>query len=192
MRGSNQAQLTTPRRRIVLFAAWLCALFIPALVVAQSAVPSKLRAAILLRALQYEKAYAAGSGTATIVVLSGTKGAADAAEMVSAMRALGSAGDKGRPFQVKEMSGDVSADALRAAKPAAVYVALGNEGALSMAAGAADALVLCGDPSAVGKGCLLSVEPAGSSSRLVVDLVAAEKAGRTFDARLLRLSRVIR
>jgi hypothetical protein len=175
----------------MLLCVCVLASLLPALGSAQ-VVPTKLRAAILLRALQYEKVFVSESSIAVIVVLSGAKGTADGAEMAKVMRQLAEGGDGGRKIRVEELSGEVSADALRRTSAAAIYVAQGNEAMVSVAASAGSAIVLCADPSLVGKGCLVAVEPAGSSSRLVVDLAGAEKKGRTFDARLLRLSRVIR
>ena len=136
--------------------------------------------------------FASESSTAVIVVLPGTKGVADATEMVEVMRKLTEGGSGSRKIRVDQMTGEVNADALRRSNPAAIYVAQGNEGALPVAAAAGNAIVLCADPGSVGKGCLVAVEADSGSSRLVVDLAGAEKKGRTFDARLLRLSRVIR
>lgn len=188
----GEARLTRSRAGSwLLLCVCIFAWLLPPVALAQT-VPSKLRAAILLRALQYEKVFASESSTAVIVVLAGAKGAADGADMAKIMRQLAEGATGSRKIRVEELSGEVSADALRRTNPAAIYVAEGNEGVLSIAASAGSAIVLCADPGSVGKGCMVAVEAAGSSSRLVVDLAGAEKKGRTFDARLLRLSRVIR
>lgn len=186
---SHSSRTATARGLLAL----LCvALLCPLVAYSQAALPAKLRAAILLRALQYEKTFSASSDPAVLVVLGGTKGKPDGAEMVEAIRSIAAAATSNRKIVVKELSGGVTADALRALKPQVVYVALGDEGAMAVAASVPLALVLCGEPKLVGSGCLMSVEAAGNSSRLVIDLAAAEKSGRTFDAKLLRLSRVIR
>jgi hypothetical protein len=163
----------------------------PALAAAQS-IPSNLRAAILLRALQYEKVFASSQATATLLVLSGAAGGKDGAEMAAALRQLAQAGAAARKVVIDEVRGESSAAELAKRAPTVLYVAEGNEQALGVAAAVPGAIVLCGDPGAVGKGCILSVEPFGSSSRLVVDTAAASKKGLTFDARMLRVARVIR
>jgi hypothetical protein len=162
------------------------------LFVSADTIPVNLRAAILLRALSYEKVFASSTSSAVIVVLGGTQGARDAAEMAAALQKLGNAGASSRKLVVEEIRGDAAAADLTHLGAAAVYVADGNEAALPVATSLPGAIVLCGNPSGVGKGCMLSVEPSGRSSRLVVDLGAASKKGFTFDARMLRVARVIR
>jgi hypothetical protein len=156
------------------------------------AIPSNLRAAILLRALGYEKTFASASDAASLLVLSGPGGARDGGEMTAALRQLAQAGAVSRKLAIEELRDAASLAEVQKRAPAVLYVAEGNEDALTVAAAVPRAIVLCGNPSAVGKGCMLSVEVFGSSSRLVVDTTAASKKGLTFDARMLRVARVIR
>jgi hypothetical protein len=156
------------------------------------AIPSNLRAAILLRALEYEKVFASNKDPAMLLVLSGSGGAHDGAEMTAALRQLAQAGAGSRKVVVDEVKGESTTADLMKRAPAVLYVAEGNEAALGALDAIPRAIVLCGNPSAVGKGCMLSVEPFGTSSRLVVDTAAATKKGLTFDARMLRVARVIR
>jgi hypothetical protein len=177
--------------RLGALLALLACLCVPPFALAQT-IPSNLRAAILLRALQYEKVFASGTAPAVILVLGGSAGSRDAAEMTAALQKLANAGATARKVVVEEVRGDASASELARRSASVVYVAEGNETVLPIAVSLAGAMVLCGDASAVGKGCMLSVEPSGTSSRLVVDLGAATKKGFTFDARMLRVARVIR
>lgn len=166
-------------------------LIFPALVHAQS-IPAALRAAILLRSLQYEKTFASGSGEATLLVLNGSGGAKDGGEVLGPFKQIAASGAAGRSLKVESSNSDAAADETKKRAPAVIYVASGNEGALADLAKVRGVVIMCGDPALVGRGCLLSVESAGSASRLVVDLGRAEKAGLKFDARMLRLARVIR
>jgi hypothetical protein len=183
-------------RRAASLLCWLAcvAVVLPLLAPAarSQGIPSNLRAAILLRALQYEKTFASASEAASLLVLSGPGGARDGAEMTAAMRQLAQAGAVSRKLSIEELRDQASAAEVQKRAPAVLYVAEGNEEALAVAAAVPRAIVLCGNPSAVGKGCMLSVEVFGSSSRLVVDTTAATKKGLTFDARMLRVARVIR
>jgi hypothetical protein len=185
----TQVQARKARTRSVRALALVLCVLGASLAHAQ-AIPSNLRAAILLRALQYEKVFASSSETALVVVLVGS-GSRDGTEMTAALKQLASAGAIPRKVSVEEVR-EANTPDLQKKKPAVLYVAEGNEAALGAAAGVAGALVLCGDPNVVGKGCVLSVEAAGSSSRLVIDLATASKKGFTFDARMLRVARVIR
>jgi hypothetical protein len=174
-------------------ARWLAFVLLlgPALASAQ-AIPGNLRAAILLRALEYEKVFASSKDPALLLVLTGPGGARDGAEMTAALKQLAQAGAGSRRVVIDEVKGASSTDDLMKRAPAVLYVADGNEAALSSLEAIPKAIVLCGNPNAVGKGCMLSVEPFGTSSRLVVDTAAAGKKGLTFDARMLRVARVIR
>lgn len=176
--------------RWLVFAALVLPVFAP--VATGQAIPSNLRAAILLRALGYEKTFASASDAASLLVLSGPGGARDGGEMTAALRQLAQAGAVSRKLAIEELRDAASLAEVQKRAPAVLYVAEGNEDALTVAAAVPRAIVLCGNPSAVGKGCMLSVEVFGSSSRLVVDTTAASKKGLTFDARMLRVARVIR
>jgi hypothetical protein len=186
----------TPRSRAsarARSAGWLLLVLVlvPGLALAQ-AIPSNLRAAILLRALEYEKVFASNKDAALLLVLTGPGGARDGSEMAVALKQLAQAGAGSRKVVVDEVKGEsTSADLMKRA-PAVLYVAEGNEAVLASLEAIPRAIVLCGNPNAVGKGCMMSVEPFGTSSRLVVDTAAAGKKGLTFDARMLRVARVIR
>jgi hypothetical protein len=156
------------------------------------AIPGNLRAAILLRALEYEKVFASSKEPALLLVLTGSGGSRDGSEMTAALKQLAQAGAGSRKVVIDEIKGDSNSADLMKRAPAVLYVADGNEAVLGTLDAIPKAIVLCGNPSAVGKGCMLSVEPFGTSSRLVVDTTAAGKKGLTFDARMLRVARVIR
>ncbi len=179
--------LTTFRALVALALGLLCLSSVQH-VFAQE-VPFTLRAAILLRALQYEKGYASAAEPAKILVVGTGKSAAEAAAVADALKQLGASA--GRKVNVVKHDKELTADALKAASPKVVYIATGSDSSLALARGQA-AIVLCGDPRNVGKGCVLSVESAGQSSRLVVDLAEAQRQGLRFDARMLSLARVIR
>jgi hypothetical protein len=173
------------------YAALVAALCLPATVLAQT-VPATLRAAILLRSLQYEKSFVTGAGEATLLVLGGAKGDKDASEVLAPMKQLAGSNAAGRGLKIERAAGDGTADEVQKRAATVVYVATGGEHVLAELAPLKGVVILCGDPAFVGKGCLLSVESAGSTSRLVIDVAGAEKAGLRFDARMLRLARVIR
>jgi hypothetical protein len=154
-------------------------------------IPVPLRAAILLRALRYEKGFASGTSPAQLFVLGGRDGA-EAAKVADALSQLAAADASGRKVVVSKLDRDPTLDELRAKAPAVIYVPSGAEATLSLVKSLASSIVLCGNPVHVGKGCMLSVEPFGQSSRLVIDLAEAERKGLRFDARMLRLARVIR
>ncbi|MFT3922236.1 MAG: YfiR family protein [Myxococcales bacterium] len=169
----------------------LTCLALPCIALAQQ-VPAAIRAAILLRSLSYEKGFAAGTGPATVLVLSGSNGTSDGNETAASMKKLATSGGSTRQLRVETSSSDASAAEAKRTKAQVVYVASGNERALSELSELHHIIVLCGDPAGIGKGCVLSVEVSGTSSRLVIDLARATKLGLQLDARILRLARVVR
>ena len=152
-------------------------------------VPIPLRAAVLLRALAYEKGFANDATPAKIVVAGTGKATAEIAGVTAALTQLAKGGN--REIAVVKHEREAVDDTLRSLGADVIYVATGSNAVLA-AARRSDSLVVCGDPHDVGKGCVLSVESAGKSSRLVIDLTEADRKGLRFDARILRLSRVIR
>lgn len=160
-----------------------------------------VRAAILLRAMAYERGLAGERGELRILVIGGRSGtsAADARGMTSALRQLSSqVRVAGRTLSVSAAPYEDARStlaAIRARRADVVYVARDLGDAVSDLAGPLGAdgrIMMCGDPSAVGQGCLLSVERNGSRMRVVIHLRLADAIGKRFDARLLRLSRVVR
>jgi hypothetical protein len=80
--------------------------------------------------------------------------------------------------------------------PQAVYFGIGLE---PLAKATSDmleprhAVTMCGDGAELGEGCVLGVQAVdtGTGSELVVQLSLGRRAGLSFDARLLKLSRVL-
>jgi len=161
-----------------------------------AAIPAQLRAAILLRALRYEAGFARGRDAVNLVVIGRQSSSSDAQAMTQNFTQLGNSDAAGRPVRVTMAL--VAADTDAAARVTAthakiVYVAAGSESMLGRLSGLpSGTIVLCADGASVGSGCVLGVEQAGQQSRLVVDLGRATSAGLTFDARMLRLARVVR
>jgi hypothetical protein len=164
-------------------------------------VPVSLRAAIMLRALSYEKTMTTSRAAPVLVVLAPASGAAatDAAGAVVAFGQLAArmpiGPHKVRVVRVVYENPAQAIAAVAAAGALAVYVPAGLESALAALGAkllANRRIVMCGTSRGVGMGCVLSVEVAGSGSRPVVDVKSAEGAGLRFDARLLRLARIVR
>lgn len=167
---------------------------------AQAVEPSA-RAMVLLRALAYERGLARGSDELRLVVLIGSSGAAaqDGRAMQEAFVALARrvqvAGRRLRVIPVEHEGARETLGAIRSARADVVYVARGLERAVSELGGlvASDRRVMiCGDPGGVGDGCMMSVERHGRRMRVVMHLRLADAVGKSFDARLLRLSRIVR
>ena len=182
------------RARHILLALALFAL--PAVALAQT-VPSELRAAILLRALRYERSFASSRDAARVVVVSTSSSGSrsDASAMADAFRKLGRAQAAGRSLDVREVTISSASEGLsevRGLSPKVVYVAPGANAISPGLARLRGTIVLCASGDDVKDGCMMSVEVAGESSRLVIDLPQATRAGLRFDARMLRLARVIR
>jgi hypothetical protein len=155
-------------------------------------IPIPLRAAILLRALGYEKGFASNSAPAQLVILGGRDGTAEAGKFAQALSQLASSSGTGRKVVMSKLEREPTVEELRARPPTVIYVTSANDAALATLKSLPVSVVLCGNPAHVGKGCILSVETFGQSSRLVIDLAEAQRKGLRFDARMLRLARVIR
>jgi len=178
---------------LLLSGAWT----VPA---AAQGVRAEVRSAVLLRALAYEAAFAGGSGEALLAVVGPESGpAADHADEAATgfarlVRRMRVASRPVRVIRVTHRSNASTISALRAQGVAAVYVAPGLDGLASAIAGGLsgrNATVMC-VAGEIGNGCTLGVERYGSGSRIVLHIGAMRAAGLTFDARLLRLARVIR
>jgi len=168
--------------------------------IAGDEVPEGVRAAILLRAIAYEKSFSAGKGEALLVVVGpdGGSGAADAQKMSQAFQQIAAKVKVGqRSVKVVQLrhGGDTEAtrQALGRMKPDVVYVATGLRALLKQldAAPVPRRTVVCGSSGDLGKGCVIGVELVGNRSQLVVDMVRMSAASLQFDSRLLRLARRI-
>jgi hypothetical protein len=159
------------------------------------------RAMVLLRALAYERGLARRSDDLRLVVLIGSSGAAarDGRAMKDAFAGLAQrvevAGRRLRVIPVEHESARETLGAIRSARADVVYVAVGLDEVVGELGGlvASDRRVMiCGDPGDVGEGCMMSVERHGRRMRVVMHLRLADAVGKSFDARLLRLSRIVR
>lgn len=169
-------------------------------VYAQS-VPAERRAAIVLRAAVYERAFSSRRDDIQLVVIGGVeaRSQADALQMGRAFRALARRLKVGkRSLRVSvafPASSAAAVDLVREQSPDLVYVAIGLDDvnrALARDAGQGRRIITCGNVADVGRGCVLSVERNGKKARLVIDANGARRAGLRFDGRLLRLARLYR
>ena len=165
-----------------------------ATVAATSPVPVDLRAAIFLRALAYERGLGSGSGNVEVGIVADPADAPDARAMASSLGDLRQAVRVGRrPVHVTRYGFQAQTAAeLRSNRVDVVYLASGLGRDAARAVEARGRVVLCADKGLVGSGCMLSVEVHQQRPRLIVDLPRVERAGLRFDARLLRLARVVR
>src|SRR5688572_24725307 len=105
---TERTSRSVPRRALSASCWFMCvALSWPALAFGQG-IPSNMRAAILLRALQYEKVFSSGTNAVTLLVLSGGGGVRDGSEMTAALRQLAQAGASARKVVVEELRGESS------------------------------------------------------------------------------------
>lgn len=158
-------------------------------------VPPELRAAVLVRALGYERGLRAGQGPVRLLVVSDASGRRDADAMEAAFRGFAARTTLGgRNLQVDRVEVGDTAEVLRH-DPQVVYLANGTrEATARRIAGALPAgrIVVCGGASLVGQGCVLGVERAANRPRLIIHLTEAREAGLDWDSRLMRLARVLR
>ena len=173
------------------------ALLLVASVAAAESVPVELRAAILLRALQYERGFGQGDGSAVLAVVASASGgsAEDGRQMAEAFADVSRADRRGRAVRVARVthtSASATASALSELRPAIVYLASGVQIGRELRSLPSGTVVLCAEPEQIGSACTVTVEVSERTSRLVVDLPDAERFGLRFDARLLQLARVIR
>lgn len=196
--GDNSARATRWRRlrkqpTVIWRIVWCAAMTFCATARAGDLLPANLRAAILARALGYEKSFSSEKASATLLVISGGPGAADAKAVTAALEPFVRGGSVGRPVALDSVDlAAASIDELKRRGATVIFVPAGNREIYTKLADFLRVIVLCSDPADVGQGCMLSVEVAGKTSRLVVDAVRAERAQVRFDARMLRLARVTR
>jgi hypothetical protein len=164
-------------------------------------VAAGFRAAILIRALGYERGAAGGQGDFVLAVVGASDGAsaADARTMYETFSGLsGRLTVAARVLRVRFVNhrsmGSTRAE-LAKLRPNAVYFSQGFE---HLAEGYRDvleplhAVSMCADGAAMPEGCVLGVQAKDSGSELVVHLERSRRAGLSFDSRVLRLSRVIK
>ncbi|MFW5925107.1 MAG: YfiR family protein [Myxococcota bacterium] len=172
-------------------------LLLPAIASAQE-LPPNLRAAILLRAVAYERHFGASSGDASLAVVdpgSGS-GADHAAEMAQAFATLA---DKMRVadrrlhvLRVTGRSASKTARKLQRRNVELLYLAAPDDPVqreLAEHFAERQTLVLC---RKMAPGCMVSAEADGSRPRLVVDVGHTRASNLSFDSRVLRLARVVR
>jgi hypothetical protein len=192
----SRTSSANPWPRALAPAAALTLLFFASVAAAES-VPVELRAAILLRALQYERGFGQGDGQAVVAVVASASGgsAEDGRHMADAFASVSRADSRGRPVRVQRVthaSASATASRLAELRPAVVYLARGVELGSELRSLPSGTIVLCAEPEQIGSACTVTVEVSGRTSRLVIDLPDAERFGLRFDARLLQLARVIR
>jgi hypothetical protein len=177
----------------------LCAL--PVRAANAAPVAAGFRAAILIRALGYERGAASGQGDFVLAVVGGGDGAsaADARTMYETFEGLSSrltvATRSLRVSYVSHRSAAATRAELTRLRPHAVYFALGFEHVASALGDLLEPLhtvTMCADGTDLPEGCALGVQAVDRGSELVVHLGRCRKAGLSFDPRVLRLSRVIK
>jgi hypothetical protein len=174
--------------------------FSPAEVAASGAIAPEFRAAILLRAMAYERRFASTKGDVQLVVVGGAEGAS-AADAVAMEKAFGALASKlliaGRKLFVKRITHNNPAETLKKLEllqANIVYAATGLRESFAqwgLSLGREGRILTCTEASGVGKGCLMAVEKSGERARIVLHLGLATESGFKFDPRLLRLSRVV-
>jgi hypothetical protein len=168
---------------------------------AEKPVPPPLRAAILLRAIGYEKGFSGRSGVAVVAVV--VKGSdvslGDGKAVAAALAALGRktkvAGRQIKVVIITHSSASETAAKLKGGKAEFVYLAEGAEDLakdIPASEGGIRRIVACSHGSRVQGRCVLGVELHGEKPRLVVNLKQANAVGLRFQPELLRLARVIR
>jgi hypothetical protein len=158
------------------------------------------RAAILIRALGYEHHAAASSEDFKLVVVGATQGPGlvDGRTMFETFSGLSHRLRIGkRSIQVVSLIhrdlGATRAQLERLA-PHGVYFASGLERVASSSAEvlrAVGAVTMCADGAELAEGCVLGVQATEEGSVLVIHLGQSRRAGLSFDARMLRLARVL-
>lgn len=158
-------------------------------------VPPELRAAVLVRALGYERGLRGGAGPVRLLVVSDAAGRRDADLMTAAFRAFAARTTLGgRRLEVARVEVGDTAEVLRR-DPQVVYVANGTREATARRIAAAlpsGRITICGEAALLGHGCVLGVERASNRPRLIIHLTEAREAGLDWDSRLMRLARVLR
>lgn len=157
---------------------------------------AKLRASIFLRVLGHERTLTAESGELVVAVVMPPEAPRDAKQMAGALVTLGKkvrvAGRSLRVLLVEHKGEASTVEALLRNGVHALYLPAGSEslgGALSRRS---PAVTYCAQPQAVESGCMMAVETVTGRPRVVINLALAKKLGLDFDARLLRLARIVK
>jgi hypothetical protein len=187
-------------RALCLLLCWLLLGPVPQSIARAEPVSVGFRAAILVRALGYERRAATESGDFMLVVVGSTQGPGlvDGRTMFETFSGLSHRLHIGnRAINVVSIiHRDLGATRaqLERLKPQGVYFASGLE---RVAAGAAEVLTplgtvtMCADGAELAEGCVLGVQATDEGSVLVVHLGRGRRAGLSFDPRMLRLARVL-
>ena len=159
------------------------------------------QAAILIRAVAYDRGLKARVGPfLDIVVLSdgSSEGAREASEVQEALRGLGGVLVQGAPMRAVAVTAadpkTVAAE-LAARRPDVVWICGNADATLEAVLQAAQNIhftTVSTRAALVDKGSMLSLELIGGAPRMVVNLTNARAAGVDFPAELLKLARVIR
>jgi hypothetical protein len=170
--------------------------------VAAQGVPSDLKAAILLRALSYDRNLQRRSGAAVrvgIVHQAGQEGPGSCrATMSAAFRAATTQRIQDLPITVVELELR-SIDQLQAEIDSEgvnlLYICEGLGGradAIADLAASRALLTLCGSEELVREGLAIGVAPKGETAKIVVNVRAARGQGADLDSRLLMMAELVR
>ena len=174
---------------------------VPVAALAQERVPAPRQAAILMRALAYERdAPSRAGGHFAIAVLVRADEAASqkaGAEMTTALTALAKLPLQGMPVSVTQVD-FASAEALKSAISTAgvdaLYVTPGLSAQLPIIlqqARAQRVVTMAGEASSVNAGVTLGVVSEDNRPRILVNVKSAAAVGATFSAELLALASVV-
>jgi hypothetical protein len=190
----------SPLRALCLLLCWLLLGSVPPSIARAEPVSVGFRAAILLRALGYERRAASETGDFTLVVVGSTQGPGliDGRTMFETFSGLSHRLRIGaRAINVVSVVhrdlGGTRAQLARL-KPHGVYFASGLE---RVAEDSEEVLAplgvvtMCADGAELAEGCVLGVQQTEEGSVLVVHLARGKRSGLSFDPRMLRLARVV-
>jgi hypothetical protein len=185
---------------LALLLCWLLLGPVPHSIARAEPAPVGFRAAILLRALGYERRAATESGEFMLVVVGSTQGPGlvDGRTMFETFSGLAERLRIGaRTIKVVSVIhrelGNTRTQLARL-KPSGVYFASGLEDVsedLEEVLRPLGTVTMCADGSELAEGCVLGVQQTDQGSVLVVHLSRSKRAGLSFDPRMLRLARVL-
>ncbi len=178
------------------------ALLVLLAVSARADVPPDRLAAILARALAYDRALKERAGESVDVAVvwksDDTTAAPKAKAVATAWKALGDLKIAGLPLHVHEqafVTADANAAAFKAANVDAVFV-VGSFGAdlprLLASANAQHAVTMAGARAPVSEGVAIGVDAVGDKATIFVNVAGAKSSGANFAADLLRVATVIK
>jgi hypothetical protein len=194
-----RSEVLSSARALCLLLCGLLLGHVPGSIARAEPVSVGFRAAILIRALGYERRTATEQGDFMLVVVGSTQGPGlvDGRTMFETFSGLAQRLRIGTRTLtvVSVIHRDVNATRAQLArlKPQGVYFASGLE---RVAASSADVLgpgtvTMCADGAELAEGCVLGVQATDEGSVLVVHLGRGRRAGLSFDPRMLRLARVL-